>query len=34
MFTLERTDLPSRKITKSLKKIKSDYFVVREEFVG
>ena len=34
VYIREATDLPSRKITKSLKKIKSDYFVVREEFVG
>ena len=34
VYIREATDLPSRKITKSLKKIKLDYFVVREDFIG
>ena len=34
VYIREATDLPSRKITKSLKKIKLDYFNVREGFIG
>ena len=34
VYIREATDLPSRKITKSLKKIKLDYFSVREDFIG
>ena len=34
VYIREATDLPSRKITKSLKKIKLDYFTVREDFIG
>ena len=34
VYIREATDLPSRKITKSLKKIKIDYFTVREDFIG
>ena len=34
VYIREATDLPSRKITKSLKKIKMDYFTVREDFIG
>ena len=34
VYIREATDLPSRKITKSLKKIKLNYFSVREEFIG
>ena len=33
VYIREATDLPSRKITKSLKKIKLDYFTVREDFI-
>jgi DNA-directed RNA polymerase specialized sigma24 family protein len=34
VYIREATDLPSRKITKSLKKIKMNYFSVREDFIG
>ena len=34
VYIREATDLPSRKITKSLKKIKLDYFSVKEDFIG
>ena len=34
VYIREATDLPSRKITKSLKKIKLDYFNVKEDFIG
>ena len=34
VYIREATDLPSRKITKSLKKIKLDYFIVKEDFIG
>ena len=34
VYIREATDLPSRKITKSLKKIKLDYFTVKEDFIG
>ena len=34
VYIREATDLPSRKITKSLKKIKLDYFEVKEDFIG
>ena len=34
VYIREATDLPSRKITKSLKKIKMNYFTVREDFIG
>ena len=34
VYIREATDLPSRKITKSLKKIKLDYFTVREDFIS
>ena len=34
VYIREATDLPSRKITKSLKKIKLDYFSIREIFIG
>ena len=34
LYIREATDLPSRKITKSLKKIKLDYFNVKEDFIG
>tara|TARA_R110000765_G_scaffold145940_1_gene248281 strand:+ start:169 stop:822 length:654 start_codon:yes stop_codon:yes gene_type:complete len=34
VYIREATDLPSRKITKSLKKIKMDYFSVKEDFIG
>ena len=33
VYIREATDLPSRKITKSLKKIKLDYFSVKEDFI-
>ena len=34
VYIREATDLPSRKITKSLKKIKMNYFSVKEDFIG
>ena len=34
VYIREATDLPSRKITKSLKKIKLNYFSVKEDFIG
>jgi len=34
VYIREATDLPSRKITKSLKKIKLDYFSIKEDFIG
>ena len=34
VYIREATDLPSRKITKSLKKIKLDYFSVKTDFIG
>ena len=34
VYIREATDLPSRKITKSLKKIKSSYFSIKEGFIG
>ena len=34
VYIREATDLPSRKITKSLKTIKLDYFSVKEDFIG
>ena len=34
VYIREATDLPSRKITKSLKKIKLDYFSGKEDFIG
>ena len=33
VYIREATDLPSRKITKSLKKIKLDYFSIKEDFI-
>ena len=34
VYIREATDLPSRKITKSLKKIKLDYFSIKTDFIG
>ena len=34
MYVREATDLPSRKITKSIKKIKTSYVVLKDDFIN